>query len=362
MFKSFFSLFTFILLGLLVGVTQSQEIKLKSAKSWQVGGRVQMQHLYNSNIDDGDNVTTNGFRMRRGRLWVKAKLSEWVSTKIQISVRDKKPSVLDLEAKLKIFQNYYFRLGQYKVPVWREELRSSGKLLLVERSLVAEFLADYQLAARQIGVEFGRVFESGASFALNYSNGAGAGAREDAGRTKDDFVNNGKLYTARINLPLGNIAEIGVSAMLNQVGYYDQASNHDNRGNVSAIAPDFGLYLPCGLDVEGGIVLGSVSKDFSGLADDEDFFLSDVTARWKKKLNAPLEAWAGMDAFEFAAGISYINPNASSGYYETLMLRFGPAVYFGKHARLQINAELDQPADDAIDSTVLIRTQATINF
>ena len=79
-------------------------------------------------------------------------------------------------------------------------------------------------------------------------------------------------------------------------------------------------------------------------------------------MNAPIEALAGMDAYEFAGGITYINPNEGSGYYETTVFRFGPAVYFGKHARLQLNAEYDQPADNTLDSTFLVRTQATFNF
>ncbi|NIW80878.1 MAG: hypothetical protein GWN16_16070, partial [Calditrichae bacterium] len=83
------------------------------------------------------------------------------------------------------------RVGQFKVPVWREELRSSGSLLLVERSAAAEFLADLLLSARHVGIEFGGQFQNGVDFAVNYSNGAGEGEREDAGRNKSFSINNG---------------------------------------------------------------------------------------------------------------------------------------------------------------------------
>ncbi|NOX37788.1 MAG: hypothetical protein GXO78_09665 [Calditrichaeota bacterium] len=338
-----------------------QSLRLKDSRSWQLGGRVQLQHLYNTNITSGDEATNNGFRMRRGRLWVKAKLTDWVSARLQISVRDKSPSVLDLEARLKLGEQGYFRLGQFKVPVWREELRSSSKLLLVERSLVAEFLSDYQLSARQIGIEIGRTFGNGATIVVNYSNGSGAGVREDAGRKKDDFVNNGKLLTARVNLPVGKVVEVGLSAMVNQVGYRI-AGEQDNRGTISAVAPDFGLYLPAGLDVEGGLVFGRVSASYLGTPEDDTFLLMDLTARWKRKLAAPLEALAGLDAVELAGGGTYIQPDAGSGYVEMMVFRAGPAVYFGKQTRFQMNLEYEKPVDERLEAVFLIRSQFTVNF
>ena len=88
----------------------------------------------------------------------------------------------------------------------------------------------------------------------------------------------------------------------------------------------------------------------------------DVTGRWKKKLKAPMEALAGMDAFEVAAGGSYIQPNAASGLTERMVFRAGPAVYFGKQTRFQVNVEYDAPMDGTVASVFRIRSQATINF
>ena len=354
-------LFSGILIFLMVFGGDGQTFQLKDSQSWQFGGRVQLQHLFNPDMGSGDETTRSGFRMRRGRLWVKAKLTAWVSAKLQISVRDKSPSVLDLEARLKLGEQGYFRLGQFKVPVWREELRSSSKLLLVERSLVAAFLSDYQLSARQIGIEIGRTFANGATIVFNYSNGSGAGVREDAGRRKNDFVNNGKLFTTRVNLPISKVGEIGLSAMMNQVGYRITGVR-DNRGTILAVAPDFGLYLPMGLDVEGGLVFGRVSASFLGTPDDETFLLMDLTARWKRKLATPLEALAGLDAIELAGGGTFIQPNAGSDYVEMMVLRAGPAVYFGKQTRFQLNLEYQQPTDQQLETVILIRSQFTVNF
>lgn len=338
-----------------------EAINLKTSRHWQMGGRVQLQHLYNPNIAADESKTTQGFRMRRGRFWVKAKLTDWIHARIQLSIRDARVRILDLYTTFRLFDSYYLKIGQAKVPVWREELRSSGKLLLVERSAVAQFLLDYQLSGWQIGVEFGKTFTNGATLALSYTNGSGMNVREDAGRSKSDFVNNGKLYVARITLPVGNILSLGVSGVYNQVGYYVK-NIQDNRGAIVAIIPDFNLRLGSGVELEGGLVSGSVSKAFTGATNDERFFLADVSGRWTKTLGQPNPALAGMDAVEIAAGVTYMNPNPSSGFLKKMVFRTGPAVYFGKNARLQLNIEYEQPDDDSLDATMLLRTQVTVNF
>ncbi len=344
----------------------SQEVKCSNAKTWDLSGRVQVQHLWDKDIESDAAVTNNGFRIRRGRFQVKSTLSDRVSATFQMEVRDNSPRILDAEGKLKVFGGQFFRLGQFKVPVWREELRSSGKLLLIERSAVAEFLVENYLSARQIGVEFGGKLFNKVEFAVNYSNGAGEGGREDAGRKKfsSDYdsltINNGKLYTARINIPLAEAFQLGVSGVLNQRGNEVSAIGFDKMGNVTAIAPDFGIYLPVGFDVEGGVVLGSISKNLSGLTDNQDFFLFDVTGRIKSNLKNPVVSLAGLDAWEFAAGFSYVEPDKDLKDDELQVIRFGPAVYFGKHARVQVNGEIE---DNAIsDATFKVRSQLTINF
>lgn len=159
-----------------------QEIKPANSKSWEVSGNVQLQHLYNKDIASDSNRINEGFRIRRGRLVVKGKLTDYVETNFQIEVRDNSPRLKDAEGKVKMASDLYFRFGQFKVPMWREELRSSTRLLLAERSAAADFLIAYNLSARHIGVEFGRAPKAGLQFAFNLSNGAGEGGREDAGQ------------------------------------------------------------------------------------------------------------------------------------------------------------------------------------
>jgi hypothetical protein len=337
-----------------------QDVVASNAEKWSMSGRVQLQHSYSSDIATNSDETNNGFRIRRGRLQVKAKLNEYVSAKFQIEVRDNSPRLKDAEGKLKLFNDFFLRVGQFKVPVWREELRSSGKLLLVERSPAAEFLAEMLLSARHVGVEFGGQIYEGVDLAFNYSNGAGEGGREDIERSKSIDVNNGKLFTGRVNVAAAEVIELGLSAAINQLG--NKIGNADTSGTVYAIAPDFGIYLKSGVDIEGGVAFGGISKDLIKTTNDQKFMVGDVTGRVHIKLTEPNAALAGMDGVELAGGISYIEPNTSVDKDEILYFRFGPALDFGKHTRIQVNGEVAKPTADGADTFMVVRSQATINF
>jgi hypothetical protein len=351
--------------SLLVMCTQGygQEVAAKNAQNWSLSGRAQFQHFHNYNADNA-NKTTDGFRIRRGRFAVSANLTEWVSSFFQIEVRDNAPSLKDAFGRIKIGSHWYAQFGQFKVPVWREELRSSSKLLLVERSLAAEFLVDNNLSARQIGLEVGGTTQSGITVTANISNGSGEGAREDAGRTVSDAVNDGKLFSGRVNIPIGAFFAVGLSGALNQAGF--QTTTTDTRGNLSSIAPDFGLYLPAGpngqVEIEGGFAFGQLGKKYTGTPDNRDFRLFDVTGVWRNKLSKVNENLGGMDAYEVAAGLSYVEPDTHVDENEIINVRFGPALYFGKRTRLQVNGEWLIPTANGEETIFATRSQLTFNF
>lgn len=342
----------------------ADDIEIKNAKKWSFSGRVQMQHLYDSNTDADAGRTNQGFRMRRVRLQTSVNMTDFVSGKIQFDIRDNVPVLKDAEGEIKLFGEGYFRFGQFKVPVWREEFkRSSGKLLLVERSAVAGFLDGMLLSARHVGVEIGGDLGKKAEFAINYSNGAGEGERETAGSSKSDDINNGKMFAGRLDVELSDAIEIGISAVSNTLGNEIAVDSLDNTGAVTAIAPDFGFYLKdAGLDIEGGAVFGSVSKDFIGTADNTSFMLLDFTGRWMKKLASANENFGGMNGIGFAAGFSFIDPNGDVEKDEASYVRFGPEFYFGKNTRIQLNGEIEMPAAEGADSIFKIRSQFTVNL
>jgi hypothetical protein len=350
-------------------IGSAQDVKSKNSMELKLSGRIQLQHFYNNRFRTADSVTYHGFRIRRGRFQVDAKLTSFLTAKLQIEARDNSPRLKDAEAKVNLFKNYYFRFGQFKIPVWREEFkRSSGDLLLVERSAASAFLILNLLSARQIGTEFGGNLSSKLSFALNYSNGSGEGNSEieiaTLLRDEDEVElrltsNNGKMYTGRLDYAISQKVQIGISGAVNYVG--NEVDTLNNEGENIIIAPDFGIYLPSGVDLEGGIAYGKISKSFIEEAENQNYVVADFTGRWKKILGEPLENWGGLSSFELAAGLSYIDID-SNDLNQRNSYRFGPAVYFGKKSRLQVNAEIVDPAEKNEDLFWRIRSQFTINF
>ena len=82
---------------------------------------------------------------------------------------------------------------------------------------------------------------------------------------------------------------------------------------------------------------------------------------WKKFLEEPVESWGGLSGFELAAGFSYIDID-NNDLNQRNAYRFGPAVYFSKKSRLQVNAEIVEPAEKGEDVFWRIRSQFTVNF
>ncbi len=355
-----------------------QEVKAANSESISITGRVQLQHVYTDQFESDGTVTNYGFRMRRVRLRTDAKLTSFVSARVEFDVRDNSPVLKDAFGKIKLFENYNLRGGQFKVPVWREEyIRSSGELLLVERSPVADFLVLMLLSARQVGAEFGGNVNKQLSFAINYNNGAGEGIHELARRKESTLtvngvrvnnVNNGKMLVGRIDFNPSKQLQLGISAAVNYIGNeiasFDSLGNKtvkNTRGQNSVIAPDLGIYLPMGVDVEAGVAFGTITQNYLNTQDDVDFTGFDITGRWKTKLQNASASLGGLDGFEFAAGVSYLDTDFEI-FADRLTVRLGPAFYFGKKTRLQINGEYVEPSNENTDNILRLRSQITVNL
>lgn len=345
----------------------NKEGEKKVSKPVKVSGRVQVQHLWDSETSSDAKTTNEGFRIRRGRIMIAAEPNEYVKATIQLEARDNSPRMLDAEVDVKL-NAWTLRAGQFKVPVWREELRSSGDLLLIERSIAAEFLASNLFSARHMGVELtGKLGSS--ELALNFSNGAGEGGREDAGRTKSatfataPHTNNGKMISARFNVPVMKGFELGASGSVNRLG--NAIDTIDNRGSAWAAGLD-GSYeieaLGGNVLAEGGIMAGSFAKKILGTTKDRTFKGGDFSVLWRNSLTRPVQHLAGADGYEFAVGISYLEPNSLLDEDEEWNFRWGPAILFGPKMRLQVNGEWTKSTASGSKSEFGLRTQLTVKF
>jgi hypothetical protein len=195
------------------------------------------------------------------------------------------------------------------------------------------------------------------SFAVNYNNGSGEGNSELQG-TKSKNVNNGKMWVGRVDYNFSDAFKVGLSGAINDVGI--RTESLDKTGNNTLIAPDFGIYLPAGIDIEAGIAFGEISKGFIEEFDDKKYTVWDITGRWKTTF-AKMENLGGIDGFEIAAGVSGVNSDASNTD-KSVEYRIGPAIYFGKKTRFQANFEVIDFADPNEDTNYAVRNQFTVNF
>lgn len=339
--------------SLLAGDTEA-----KNSETLKFSGRIQLQHAHDFTSEDSTE-TKDGFRMRRGRIQMDATVNEWVSAKIQVEIRDNNPQLLDALAKVKVAEDVTLKLGQFYVPVWREELRSSGDLILVERSDAANMLINENVSGRQIGVGVVVGLTEEIDVELNVANGAGVGTRETPGRPVSGFVNDAKMLSGRVNGAFGDV-EVGLSAVTNTSGAEDLGNDITN----SLIAPDFNVSLLDGaLELEGGLGLGSAAfGDGEGESPaDVSWMVWDLTGRLVGHFDSPC-SFGGLDGYEFAFGLTSLDPNTDVDDNEVMIIRGGPALLFGPKVRLQVNAEVELPALDALESTFTLRTQATFNI
>ncbi len=346
------------------GPATAQEVKTVNSKSWELNGLIQAQHSYNQDIASEAERTNEGFRLRRVRFQARAKLTDFIETNLQIDVRDNSPRLKDAEGRITLFQHYYVRAGQFKVPFWREELRSSSRLLLIERSAVAEFLIGQNISARHLGFELGRSSTSGLGFALNFSNGSGEGNKEDAGTRKDGvFINNGKLLAGRANYVLSKSFQLGLAAAHNHVG--NTIGTENTTGTISAIAPDLNWLLKTSerneVEFESGVVFGE-RKSEANLPSDRSFAGFDITGRYRSRAQTASANWGGLEGWELAGGFSWVDDNRDLSENETSYVRFGPALLFGKTVRLQFNGELVMPNAPGAENTFIVRSQANFIF
>ncbi|MEK7728309.1 MAG: hypothetical protein AAB354_07825, partial [candidate division KSB1 bacterium] len=163
---------------------------------------------------------------------------------------------------------------------------------------------------------------------------------------------------------------LGLSGVVNNVGtkVSTSTSTTDNTGTITAITPDFGAYFTTGaksqVDIEGGLALGKISKEVFGPAatGDQSYTLFDVTGRWLTQMSAAKASLGGLDAFEFAAGFTLVDPDSDQPNSGSKYFRFGPALYFGKQTRLQFNAEFEMPEGEGAQDVFQIRSQANFVF
>jgi len=102
----------------------------------KIGGTVQVRYLFNFLDDDADDDDfESGFDIPRSDLSFSGKIYDSIQYKLSFRADDS-ADLRDAWARWNWDNGWGLQLGQYKLPVWREDYTSSSRQLAVERSVV----------------------------------------------------------------------------------------------------------------------------------------------------------------------------------------------------------------------------------
>jgi phosphate-selective porin len=155
----------------------------------------------------------DGFDIRRARLDVKGNISPYWGYRVQFDLAGS-PKVLDAYTEVKLNDYFNFTIGQAKVPFSLENLASSTKLELIDRSQVVEALTARgkdmggNQNGRDIGIQLGGIIlkikdRSVVDYRLGVFNGAGINVADN---------NENKDLAARVGIH--PVAGLDISAAL----------------------------------------------------------------------------------------------------------------------------------------------------
>ena len=173
---------------------------INASKKLTIAGYTQVRYqAFEKN--DGIVVPNDGFDIRRARLDVKGIISPYWSYRVQFDLAGT-PKLIDAYAELKLNDYFNFTVGQAKIPFSLENLTSSNKLELIDRSQVVEALVARgkdvggNQNGRDIGVQLGGTVlklkdRPVVDYRLGIYNGAGINTADN---------NEKKDYAARLIL------------------------------------------------------------------------------------------------------------------------------------------------------------------
>jgi hypothetical protein len=279
-------------------------------------------------------------------------------------------------------KNSWVKIGNYKPPLWPEDMKEDRDLAFVYRSRVSLFLDILHSSNHHPCGEVGFVIVERLRVTANVA--VTKKYDSDASRRDRSFANRGhlpNLFTVRVeggSVPLTNLA---IAFSENRVG----KDGKDRRGIVRMLVPSIQVsktYQMHSLHIESAYVFGKViGKDYRlsfGL-EQENISYFDASIRWRFSRRS--EYNFSFSGVELSGGYTHTTPDLSrnrnsfvseddSVFDRIVTWRVGIGSYFGKNLQLQINGERElfknDPSPEYVGNSGLVqyrlRSQLSYNF
>ncbi len=349
---------------------------------------------------------TTKYNIRRGRFGVVLKLIDKTSASAEIDISHKysmkdplllprhdshppNPVVFNLlsyEFRFLLTEKAYLRIGRFKAPFWREEMRDDRDLMLIERSRASRYLRFFGLSGYRTGAEAGFTFAGGFKLIANVSKTP----LENHETYKNYFTKkSSKLnsYSGRIELPMfSNKAVLGMSIVNNTIRWAIN-DNVSVNTDISAFAPDLFMSFNSGIhDFEFEAGMTAVSGPRGGNLIEPEWFdfdtdpantFADCTFRWKMDLSKTtrLIDWVSVSSgisyysgyigqYQFLHHPDYVKLRASGNGWFTksgYTYRFGAGINLYRHIRFNIDYEIEEGVKSYESHyTKILRSQLSI--
>ncbi|MCP4600015.1 MAG: hypothetical protein GY847_05660 [Proteobacteria bacterium] len=217
-----------------------QDQSLKEPKEqdplFEVKGRIhtrwEMKHR-SEGVDEGTDEIENGFLVRRARLKFLWRPTDWVMGVIQVGVErvfESMPSLLrDAYIHLSPLRFLELRVGQFKKPFSGLEMRSPGRMRVLERGEGNDVIVeDLLYGDRDLGIQLsGRIIRSvKLDYAIGVFNGSGPNI---------NLEDNSKDLVGRLKIRPIKALRLGVNGSLK---FFDDNDDLDNEDHGWAVGGD----------------------------------------------------------------------------------------------------------------------------
>lgn len=275
-------------------INKDSFIELKARVQTRImTGMVDSDYALNKDFDAID------FNFRRLRFGIKAQSEKWYGGALELKAENllatNKAGIQEANIWLKPgFLESKLTLGQFKIPFLREQMASSGKLMIPERGYSAELIQQQDIGlmfAFNPIAAFGENWKKRSYLALSITNGDGSG-QDGVGRKATEVVN-GPYLAPLINWRF-QINALGKEPGEGKEIYKDDLSLSLGYGGAYTEGSEYGVF-PAGTDYLGntvdltfsgfGIYLSGAYTMFSGASVADQFSTMQTTLGYVAKID-----------------------------------------------------------------------------
>ncbi|MBW3533874.1 MAG: OprO/OprP family phosphate-selective porin [Gemmatimonadetes bacterium] len=317
----------------------------------EVGGRV---HLQMNTTSEGALEPGAEFLLRRARIWVGARVNEWIDGVAQIDVAGGRATARYAFVRFSLAPELALSFGQFKRAFDLFELTSSSQTLVVERDgdirgaepcgglgrvcSYSAFTEALELSSLDVGMAAeGELAGGRARYSVTFTNGAGDNRLED---------NDGKSASAR--LEVSPLAGLTLGGNLAVHDYDGPAPGEVSYAPAAAVDAEWGGF-DAGWHVQAGVLTGENWRH-GGTAPTFRAAQAILSHRFQRSADGRVRG------VEPVGRVSLGDPDTGTAADGGLLLTPGLIVHFEGRNRVAANVDVWSPSDGGSAWSLKVQT------